>query len=95
MKTYELGEEWTGRGYESRGGTLEITIKSPRGRECSMSIFPDDRLSEFGGEANVEFSTLTLALTDKMVVRAIKLAGLLRDDIVREEPESVWSGVEF
>jgi len=79
---------WRIETYETNGTMLAQRIKSPTGRTATARwIGHDGRLSQLRTEANVEFASLSLKLTDALVDRMILAAEDYVARQVAKEPE--------
>ena len=79
---------WHIETYETAACGLAQGITSPAGRQArACYIGVDGRLSEFRTQANIEFGSLNLKLTDALVDRMILAAEDYVDRQVRVEPE--------
>ena len=85
---------WEIEVYETKGAGLGMKGKSPQGREffCYVHDF-GERLEEHGAEANVEFSSASLILTNALAARLKEACRRYNRIEAAKEPE--YAGKNF
>lgn len=86
-QTYTI-DNWQITVAETQGNGLRADIKSPAGREASCDMIGfDHRLTQHRTQANIEFASHHLKLTDALVDRIAEACRLYAQEQAALEPE--------
>lgn len=84
---------WTIDFYETVGNELACKIKSPNGRTAHACFMGDGRLEKHRTQANIEFASFNLKLTDALVDRIIVAGKAYIETEKTAEPEFAYENV--